>query len=263
MRRTTILVCGIFAYLSFHVSFLYLVAFMAGMGVPKSVDSGNAIAIVPTIAINTLLLAMFALQHAVMARDTFKSWLTKWVPEPLERSVFVLAASSVLGVLYWLWQPIPAVVWDVPLPGLRGVMWVVFVAGVLLVLYTSFLIDHFDLFGLRQVWLYYRGRPYTPIPFSVRSLYKFVRHPMMLGMLLTFWSVPTMTWGHLLFSTLMTGYIVVGIRMEERSLLRKLGDDYRCYRERTAMLIPSFPDRRKGAAQHGTPEVSAEGGTTT
>jgi methanethiol S-methyltransferase len=261
MRRTMILACGIFAYLTFQVSFLYLCAFMAGMVVPKTVDSGEAGALVPAIAINTLLLAMFALQHAVMARDTFKSWLTKWVPEPLERSIFVVAASSVLGFLYWLWKPIPAVVWDVPLPWLRGVMWFVFVVGILLVFYTSFLIDHFDLFGLRQVWLYYRGRPYTPISFSVRSLYKYVRHPMMLGLLLAFWSVPTMTWGHLLFSALMTGYIVVGIRMEERSLLRKLGDDYRCYRERTSMLIPSFPERRKGAVGHGT-GASAEGGTT-
>lgn len=262
MRRTMILVCGVLAYLVFLVSFLYLFAFLAGMVVPKSVNSGSAGALAPAIAINVLLLAMFAVQHAVMARDTFKSWLTKWVPEPLERSVFVVAASSVLGVLYWLWQPIPAIVWDVPLPWLRAVMWSVFVAGFLLVLYTSFLIDHFDLFGLRQVWLHYRGRPYTPLPFSARSLYKHIRHPMMLGLLLAFWSVPTMTWGHLLFAALMSGYIAVGIRMEERSLLSKLGEDYRCYRERTSMLIPIFPERRKGAAGHDTSGVSAEGGTT-
>jgi protein-S-isoprenylcysteine O-methyltransferase Ste14 len=249
------------AYLSFQVSFLYLCAFMAGSVVPKTVDSGRAGGLAAAITINTLLLAMFALQHAVMARDAFKTWLTKWVPEPLERSVFVVAASSVLGLLYWLWQPIPAVVWDVPLPWLRGVLWFVFVVGILLVLYTSFLIDHFDLFGLRQVWLYYRGRPYTPPSFSARSLYKYVRHPMMLGLLLTFWSVPTMTWGHLLFSALMTGYIAVGIQMEERSLLRKLGDDYRCYRERTPMLIPSFPARRPEAVRHGT-RTPAGGGTT-
>jgi methanethiol S-methyltransferase len=262
MRRIAILACGIFAYLTFQVSFLYLFAFMAGIVVPKTVDSGQAGPLVPAIIVNTVLLAMFALQHGVMARDTFKFWLTKWVPEPLERSVFVIAASSVLGLGYWLWQPIPAVVWDVQLPGLRGVMWFVFVAGLALVLYTSFLIDHFDLFGLRQVWLYYHGRPYTPPPFSVRSLYKYVRHPMMLGLLLAFWSVPTMTWGHALFSALMTGYIVVGIHMEERSLVRKLGEDYRCYRERTSMLIPWFPDRSHGSADHDTAGVRAEGGTT-
>ncbi|MCU0978408.1 MAG: DUF1295 domain-containing protein [Pirellulaceae bacterium] len=262
MRRIAILAGGIFAYLTFQVSFLYLFAFMAGIDVPKTVDSGQAGPLVPAIIVNTVLLAMFALQHGVMARDTFKSWLTKWVPEPLERSAFVIAASLVLGLVYWLWQPIPAVVWDVQPPGLRSVMWFVFVAGLALVLYTSFLIDHFDLFGLRQVWLYYRGRPYTPPPFSVRSLYKYVRHPMMLGLLLAFWSVPTMTWGHALFSALMTGYIVVGIQMEERSLVRKLGEDYRCYRARTSMLIPWFPDRSHGSADHGTAGVRAEGGTT-
>jgi protein-S-isoprenylcysteine O-methyltransferase Ste14 len=140
-------------------------------------------------------------------------------------------------------------------------MWSVFVAGLLLVLYTSFLIDHFDLFGLRQVWLYYRGRPYTPPRFSARSLYKYVRHPMMLGLLLAFWSVPTMTWGHALFSALMTGYIVVGIHMEERSLVRKLGEDYRRYREGTSMLVPWFPDRGRGDAEHATSGVPVEGGT--
>lgn len=262
MRRVAILACGMFAYLCFQVSFLYLYAFMAGLGVPKTVDSGPGQTLAPAILINVFLLALFALQHGVMARDAFKAWLTKWLPEPLERSVFVIAASSVLGLVYWLWQPIPAIVWDVQLPWLRAVMWSVFVAGLLLVLYTSFLIDHFDLFGLRQVWLFYRGRPYTPPPFSARSLYKFVRHPMMLGLLLSFWSVPTMTWGHALFSALMTGYIVVGIQMEERSLARKLGEDYRRYREGTSMLVPWFPDRGRGAAEDGTPGIPLEGGTT-
>lgn len=135
-------------------------------------------------------------------------------------------------------------------------------SGLLLVLYTSFLIDHFDLFGLRQVWLYYRGRPYTPPPFSARSLYKYVRHPMMLGLLLAFWSVPTMTCGHAMFSALMTGYIVVGIHMEERSLVRKLGEDYCRYRKGTSMLVPWFPDRRPRAAGHGTSGLPVEGSTT-
>ena len=260
MRRTIILLGGILAYLIFLVSFLYLFAFMAGVVVPKNVDSGTTGAIGLALAINILLLGMFACQHALMARDTFKTWVTKWVPEPLERSVFVVAASTVLACLYWFWQPIPAVVWDVPLPWLRAVMWSVFAAGFLLVLYTSFLIDHFDLFGLRQAWLYYQGRPYTPVPFSARSLYRYVRHPMMLGLLLTFWSIPTMTWGHFLFSTMMTGYIAVGIRMEERSLLRKLGEEYRSYHDRTPMLIPSFRSHDKAPGGVGPPIISAEGG---
>lgn len=262
MRRTTILACGILAYLSFQVSFLYLAGFLAGVGVPKDVNSGEVGPLLTALAVNTFLLALFAVQHAVMARDAFKSWLTQRIPEPLERSVFVVAASSVLGLLYWLWQPIPGVVWEVSLPWLRGGMWLAFATGILLILYTSFLIDHFDLFGLRQVWLHYRGRPYRPVPFSVRSLYKYVRHPMMLGMLLAFWSVPTMTWGHLLFASLMTGYVAIGIRMEERSLLRKLGDDYRSYRERTPMLIPGLPVRPKGAVGQGTPGLSTESGRT-
>jgi methanethiol S-methyltransferase len=259
MHRTTILACGIVSYLIFLTSFLYLFAFMAGIAVPKTVDTGAPGTNGRAIVINLLLLGLFACQHAVMARDTFKSWLTKWIPEPLERSFFVVAASSALGMLYWLWQPIPAVVWDVPLPWLRAVMWSVFGAGFVLVLYTSFLIDHFDLFGLRQVWLHFRGRPYTPVPFSARSFYKHMRHPMMLGLLLTFWSVPTMTWGHLLFSTLMTGYIAIGIRMEERSLLRKLGDDYRSYHQRTPMLVPAFLVRRNGTVGQEPPGVSAQG----
>ncbi len=233
---------------------------MAGIVVPKTLDSGQAGPLAPAIAVNTLLLAMFAVQHGVMARDAFKSRLTKFVPEPLERSVFVIAASSVLGLVYWLWDR------SQPFSGMsscRGCAGDVvrFVAGLLLVLYTSFLIDHFDLFGLRQVWLYYRGRPYTPPRFSARSLYKYVRHPMMLGLLLAFWSVPTMTWGDALFSALMTGYIVVGIHMEELSLVRKLGEDYRRYREGTSMLIPWFPDRGHGDAEHATSGVPVEGGT--
>ena len=262
MRRTVILACGVFAYLTFQVSFLYLFAFMAGIVVPKTVDTGQPAPLTYAIITNTMLLALFAVQHGVMARDTFKSWLTKWVPEPLERSVFVIAASSILGLVYWLWQPIPGIVWDVQVPALRSLMWSVFVAGLLLVLYTSFLIDHFDLFGLRQVWLHFRGRPYTPPPFSAKSLYKYVRHPMMLGLLLAFWSVPTMTWGHALFSALMTSYIVVGIHMEERSLVRKLGEDYCRYRQGTSMLVPWFPDRRPRAVENATTGVPAGGGTT-
>ena len=262
MRRTVILACGVFAYLTFQVSFLYLFAFMAGIVVPKTVDTGQPAPLTYAIITNTMLLALFAVQHGVMARDPFKSWLTKWVPEPLERSVFVIAASSILGLVYWLWQPIPGIVWDVQVPALRSLMWSVFVAGLLLVLYTSFLIDHFDLFGLRQVWLHFRGRPYTPPPFSAKSLYKYVRHPMMLGLLLAFWSVPTMTWGHALFSALMTSYIVVGIHMEERSLVRKLGEDYCRYRQGTSMLVPWFPDRRPRAVEHATTGVPAGGGMT-
>lgn len=238
MNRTLVLAGGVAAYAGFLAVFLYLTAFMAGLGVPKSIDSGGAGSLGWGVLINSLLLGLFAVQHAVMARDAFKARWTRIVPEPLERSTFVVAASLVLALLFWQWRAIPGEVWSVQSPPLRYALWCLFATGIGTVLYTSFLIDHFDLFGLRQVWLYFRGRPYTHVPFSARSLYKVVRHPMMVGFLLTLWCVPRMTWGHLQFSALMTAYILVGVHMEERSLSRKLGADYLRYRQGTPMLIP-------------------------
>lgn len=238
MKRAGVLVCGVVAYATFLGTFLYLMAFLAGIGVPKRIDSGEPGPLGPAILINSLLVGLFGLQHAVMARDRFKSRWTQIVPEPLERSIFVVAASLVLTLLFWQWRPIPAVVWDVGSPWPRGAIWCLFTSGIAIVLYTSFLIDHFDLFGLRQVWLHFRGRPYTHVPFTVRSLYKVVRHPMMDGFLLTLWCVPTMTVGQLQFAILMTTYILVGVHMEERGLLRRLGEDYRLYCQNTPMLIP-------------------------
>jgi len=211
MKRTVILLCGVLAYAGFLAAFLYLMAFMAGTGVPKGIDSGEAGSLGPAILINALLVGLFGLQHAVMARDAFKARWTRIVPESLERSLFVMAASLVLAVMFWQWRAIPAVVWEVPSPWLRGAVWCLFGTGIGIVLYTSFLIDHFDLFGLRQVWLHFCGRPYTHVPFSVRSLYKVVRHPMMVGFLLTLWCAPTMTLGHFQFAVMMTAYILVGV----------------------------------------------------
>jgi protein-S-isoprenylcysteine O-methyltransferase Ste14 len=238
MNRTFVLLGGLVAYVAFLASFVYLMAFMAGVWVPKAINTGDSGSWGRAFAINTLLAGIFALQHAVMARDAFKSRWKRIVPVALERSLFVLAASLALGLLFWQWQAIPTVVWDLEAPWLRVAAWCSFVLGIAIVLYTSFLIDHFDLFGLRQVWLHYRRRPYTHIPFSARSLYRWMRHPMMAGFLLTLWSAPTMTVGHLQFALLMTAYILVGIHMEERTLVRKLGKEYREYRERTPMLIP-------------------------
>jgi methanethiol S-methyltransferase len=238
MNRIFVLLGGLVAYVAFLVSFLYLMAFTAGVGVPKGIDTGDAGSLGRAMLINVLLTGIFALQHAVMARDAFKSRWKRIVPPALERSAFVLAASLVLGLVFWQWQAIPAVVWDIQVSWLRAAIWGLFLLGIATILYTSFLIDHFDLFGLRQVWLHYRGRPYTHVPFSARSLYRWVRHPMMAGFLLTLWSAPTMTVGHLQFALLMTAYILVGIHMEERSLVRKLGKEYGEYREHTPMLIP-------------------------
>lgn len=261
MSRTVVLVCGIVAYATFLAAFLYLMAFMAGIGVPKGIDSGPAGPFAQAILINSLLLGLFALQHAVMARDAFKSRWTRIVPAPLERSIFVVAASLVLGLLFWQWRPIPTVIWDVELPLLRAALWCLFVTGIGMVLYTSFLIDHFDLFGLRQVWLHFRGRPYTHVPFAARSLYKWVRHPMMAGFLLSFWCVPTMTLGHLQFTLLMTAYILVGVYMEERSLSRKLGEDYRQYCQHTPMLIP-LPLRWRQRKSDVREPLAPEGGAS-
>jgi methanethiol S-methyltransferase len=258
MQRTFVLFGGLVAYLAFLISFVYLMAFMAGIEAPKGIDTGTVSARDWALSINALLISLFALQHAVMARPAFKSRWTRIVPPALERSLFVLAASLVLGLLFWQWRPVPVVVWDVQTVWLRAVIWCLFVAGIGTVLYTSFVIDHFDLFGLRQVWLHYLGRPYTHVPFSVRSLYRWVRHPMMLGFLVTLWSAPTMTLGHLQFALLMTAYIVVGVHMEERTLARNLGEEYREYCQCTPMLIP-LPFRWRSRRARGRVPMAPEG----
>lgn len=259
MTRFLVLIYGVVAYLAFLVSFSYLMAFVAGIGVPKTIDSGQTGNLTTALLVNVLLASLFALQHAVMARDGFKSRLTRFLPEPMERSTFVLATSLVLGLIMWQWRAIPAIVWDVDVPWLRALMWCGFVTGMLLVLYSSFLIDHFDLFGFRQVWLHYRGEPYRPVPFATRWLYEYVRHPMMLGIGLTLWSVPSVSWGHVLFSTLMTAYMLVGIHMEEHGLMRKLGADYCRYREVTPMLIPFAKGRFRPASSYLPEESGVEG----
>jgi methanethiol S-methyltransferase len=253
MKRTFVLLGGFVAYGAFLAAFVYLMGFMAGVGVPKGIDDHATGSMGWAIAINSLLVSLFALQHAVMARDAFKSRWTRIVPWALERSVFVLAASMVLGLLFWQWQAIPIVVWDIQMLWLRAMVWCLFVLGILTVLYTSFLIDHFDLFGLRQVWVHFHGRPYTHVPFSVRSLYRWVRHPMMVGFLFAFWAAPTMTVGRLQFALLMTAYILVGVYMEERTLARKLGEDYRKYCQSTPMLIPLPLRWRPWRTREGVP----------
>jgi methanethiol S-methyltransferase len=253
MKRTFVLLGGFVAYGAFLAAFVYLMGFMAGVGVPKGIDDHATGSMGWAIAINSLLVSLFALQHAVMARDAFKSRWTRIVPWALERSVFVLAASLVLGLLFWQWQAIPIVVWDIQMLWLRAMVWCLFVLGILTVLYTSFLIDHFDLFGLRQVWVHFHRRPYAHVPFSVRSLYRWVRHPMMVGFLFAFWAAPTMTVGRLQFALLMTAYILVGVYMEERTLARKLGEDYRKYCQSTPMLIPLPLRWRPWRTREGVP----------
>ena len=212
--------------------------FVGNFAVPKSIDSGSQGAGATAILVNVLLVGLFAAQHTIMARPGFKTWWTSFVPAPMGRSTFVLITSLLLGLLYWQWRPLPETVWLVEFAPLRAILIALSFVGWGIVLYSSFLIDHFDLFGLRQVTLHLRGLPYRHHPFMERSLYKFIRHPLMAGFLIAFWATPTMTEGHLLFAGLMTVYIFFGIHMEERDLLRMLGDDYRGYHARTPMLLP-------------------------
>jgi protein-S-isoprenylcysteine O-methyltransferase Ste14 len=226
------------SYLAFLASFLYAVGFVGNLLVPKSIDSGATARLPAALLVDTVLVLLFAVPHSVMARPAFKRWWTKVVPPPVERSTYVLVSSLLLGLLFWQWRPIPAVVWDVGHPAGRWLLYAVFWAGWALALVSTFLIDHFDLFGLRQVYLYASGREYTPPAFRTPGLYRYVRHPLMTGFLLAFWATPTMTVGHLLFAVATTGYIVIALQLEERDLVRFHGEPYRAYRKRVGMLFP-------------------------
>lgn len=237
MGRILSLVYGGVVYLVFLGVFLYAVGFVGGFLVPRTVDSGPSAALGTALLIDVGLLLLFALQHSVMARRWFKERWTRIVPRHLERSTYVLIASLVLALIFWQWRPVPGTVWSVSGAG-ATVLWSVFALGWIVVLVTTFLIDHFNLFGLRQVWLHFRGEPYEPPRFQKPGLYRFVRHPLYLGFLLAFWAIPEMTVGHLLFAAATTGYILLAIQFEERDLIRYHGEAYAEYRERVPMLLP-------------------------
>jgi protein-S-isoprenylcysteine O-methyltransferase Ste14 len=240
MSRTFALAYGVASYLAFLAAFLYAVGFVANLLVPKSIDSGPAGWLPASVLVDTLLLLVFAVPHSVMARPAFKRWWTRFVPPPVERSTYVLISSLTLGLLFWQWRPIAAVVWQIANQTGRLIVLAVFWAGWAVVFVSTFLIDHFDLFGLRQVYFYASGRPYTPLGFKTLGLYRYVRHPIMLGFLLAFWAAPTMTAGHLLFAGATTAYIVIALQLEERDLLAFHGEHYRAYRKQAGMLLP-FP----------------------
>lgn len=249
MNRFAALLYGIVCYVAFFGTFLYAVGFLGNSVVPKSIDSGPAGSALAGLAINLGLLALFALQHSVMARIGFKQWWTRFVPRPVERATYVLASSVAFILLFAFWQPMPTPVFTLESEGLRALAIGVFLLGVATVLYSTFLIDHFDLFGLRQVLLYFRGRPYSEKRFVTPGPYRHIRHPLYVGWFVTFWATPDMTLGHLLIATVTTAYILVAIVFEERDLEVVLGDDYRAYRERTPMFVP-WPARKpaKGPA---------------
>jgi protein-S-isoprenylcysteine O-methyltransferase Ste14 len=240
MKRALMFLYSLAAYGLFLAVFLYLVAFVGNLFVPRSVDVGPASPVLAAAAVDLLLVAVFGLQHSVMARPGFKRWLTQALPAPIERSTFVLLASLALVLLFWQWRPLPATVWQVQGDAAIA-MWAACALGWATVLLSTFLINHFDLFGLRQTWLHLLDRVPAPLRFRTTLLYRIVRHPIMLGFLLAFWFTPHMTVGHLLFAAGMTVYILVGVRHEERDLVRSLGQDYVDYRRRTPAFIPGLP----------------------
>ena len=238
MPRWSVLVYGAVSYLIFLASFVYAVGFVGNVVVPKGIDDGAIGSVSVAIAVNLVLLSLFAIQHSVMARPAFKRWWTQIVPPPAERSTYVLASSLVLILLFWQWRPLPEVVWQVENLLGRGVAWSLFCAGWCVVLLSTFLINHFDLFGLRQVYLYATGQPYTSLRFRTPSLYRLVRHPIMLGFVIAFWATPSMSQGHLMFAAVTTAYILVAIQLEERDLLAYHGQEYAGYRQQVRMLLP-------------------------
>ena len=226
------------AYVLFFVTFTYAAGFLGNVLVPKSIDSGEPGPFWTSAIINVALLGLFGIQHSVMARPGFKRMWTKIVPKPVERSTFVLFSSMCLMLLYWQWQPMTEAVWTVEGGVARGVVCAVCVMGWMVVFLSTLMISHFDLFGLRQVFLYMTGQKYTPLGFQVNGFYKYVRHPIMVGFMIAFWATPDMTVGHLLFAGVSTAYIMVALQLEERDLIRQIGTAYIDYKRRVYGLIP-------------------------
>ncbi|MEX2287816.1 MAG: methanethiol S-methyltransferase [Planctomycetaceae bacterium] len=260
VSRVFVLVYGVVCYVLFLGAFLYAIGFVGNWIVPKSIDEGapdNFItqyvadsewiqklfdtqlskSVIPLL-VNIGLLSLFAVQHSGMARPAFKRWWTRIVPQPIERSTYVLLTNLVLGILYWQWRPMPDLLWTFQGPMVVAALNSIAVVGWLIVLISTFLLDHFSLFGLKQTYYYYSGRELPQPGFRTPLFYRYVRHPLMLGFLIAFWSTPKMSFGHLLFSAMTTGYILVAIQLEERDLLNFHGDEYERYRQQTSMLLP-------------------------
>ena len=240
MRRLIFFLYGIGSHAMFLVVYAWMAAFVGnfGFGLIQTIDGPQTGSLLAGIAIDTLLIALFGLQHSVMARPTFKRWWTRFVPDPIERSTYVLASNLLMVLLMWQWRPLGGLVWNVTQPAARWALHGLFVVGWLAVPAVSLLINHFDLFGSRQVWLHLRGRPYTHVSLRTPLVYRYVRHPLYVGWMIAFWATPTMTLTHLTFAVLMTAYILIAIPLEERNLSEQFGPSYDAYRRRVGAFFP-------------------------
>ena len=244
MKRWLIFIYGVASYAIFFATFLYAIGFIGNLWVPKSIDSARETSLGVALLINAGLLGVFAIQHSVMARPAFKRWWTRIIPQEAERSTYTLLSSLALLALFAFWEPIGGIVWSVQSPVAKALIYGAYAFGWALVLVSTFLINHFDLFGLRQVWLQLRGRPYSALPFKMPVLYRYVRHPLYVGWFFTFWSTPTMTVAHLVFALATTAYILIAIQFEERDLMAE-HPEYAQYRKRVPMLVPFTKARRR------------------
>jgi methanethiol S-methyltransferase len=259
MRRWSFFVYGVVCHLLFLVTFAYMIGFVGNLLVPNTIDSAPT-DVLSAVGINLLLIALFGLQHSIMARPWFKRFWTRLVPQEIERSTYVISSCMIIFLLIWQWRGLDAVIWDVTEPVGRGLLWGLFAAGWLLVPVVTLMINHFDLFGTRQVWLYLRARPYTALPFRTPLLYNRIRHPLYVGWALAFWATPTMTLGHLLFAGAMTLYMIVAARIEERDLVDHYGDTYRAYQRRVPAYVPRVGEGDESASiylRKSLPEASA------
>jgi protein-S-isoprenylcysteine O-methyltransferase Ste14 len=245
LARALTLTYGVVVYSLFFGTFCYLIGWTADLVVPLTIDNGQPASLGVTLGVNIGILSLFAAQHTVMARQAFKDWWTRFVPRPIERSTFVLLTVAILLLMVWQWRSLPNVVWQVESGALVALLWTLYGLGWAIVLISTFIIDHFDLFGLKQTIFYARGKPYPGPQFEERLFYRHVRHPLMLGFVIAFWSAPVMTQGRLLFAVVTTAYVLIAIQIEERELVSMHGEDYKSYQRRVPMLFPT--GRRSGA----------------